>query len=49
MKMFVAAAGMSVPIKQATNFLVNFISVEVKQKEDLWKGLKYMLKKEGER
>lgn len=27
----------------------NFISVEVKQKEDLWKGLKYMLKKEGER
>ncbi|MGH4123683.1 MAG: sporulation protein YhbH [Clostridium sp.] len=27
----------------------NFISVEVKQKQDLWKGLKYMLKKEGER
>ena len=27
----------------------NFISVEVKQKEDLWKGLKSMLKKEGER
>jgi len=25
----------------------NFLSVEVKQKEDLWKGLKYMLKKEG--
>jgi len=27
----------------------NFISVEVKQKQDLWKSLKYMLKKEGER
>ena len=27
----------------------NFLSVEVKQKQDLWKGLKYMLKKEGER
>ena len=27
----------------------NFISVEVKEKQDLWKGLKYMLKKEGER
>ena len=27
----------------------NFLSVEVKQKQDLWKGLKYMLKKDGER
>lgn len=27
----------------------NFISVDIKQKQDLWKGLKYMLKKDGER
>jgi sporulation protein YhbH len=27
----------------------NFISVEVKEKQDLWKSIKYMLKKEGER
>ena len=27
----------------------NFISAEVKEKQDLWKSLKYMLKKEGER
>ncbi|MGH4050070.1 MAG: sporulation protein YhbH [Clostridium sp.] len=27
----------------------NFLSVEVKQKQDLWKGLKYMLKKDQER
>ncbi len=30
-------------------FNKNFIPVEVKQKQDLWKSLKYMLKKEGER
>ncbi|MBU3190464.1 sporulation protein YhbH [Clostridium bowmanii] len=27
----------------------NFISVDIKEKQDLWKGLKYMLKKDGER
>ena len=27
----------------------NFLSVEIKQKQDLWKGLKYMLKKDQER
>ncbi|MCB2292844.1 sporulation protein YhbH [Clostridium algoriphilum] len=27
----------------------NFLSVEIKQKQDLWKGLKYMLQKDGER
>ncbi|MBZ9686603.1 sporulation protein YhbH [Clostridium estertheticum] len=30
-------------------FNKNFISVEVKKKQDLWESLKYMLKKEGER
>lgn len=30
-------------------FHKNFISVEVKQKQDLWSSIKYMLKKEGER
>ena len=27
----------------------NFISVDIKQKQDLWKGLKLMLKKDQER
>lgn len=27
----------------------NFLSVDIKEKQDLWKGLKYMLKKDGER
>ena len=27
----------------------NFLSVEIKQKRDLWEGLKYMLKKDGGR
>ncbi|MBU3158430.1 sporulation protein YhbH [Clostridium frigoris] len=27
----------------------NFLSVEIKQKQDLWEGLKYMLKKDGVR
>jgi len=27
----------------------NFLSVEIKEKQDLWKGLKYMLKKDQER
>jgi len=27
----------------------NFLSVDIKQKQDLWKGLKYMLKKDQER
>jgi sporulation protein YhbH len=27
----------------------NFLSVDIKEKLDLWKGLKYMLKKDGER
>lgn len=27
----------------------NFLSVDIKVKQDLWKGLKYMLKKDGER
>ena len=27
----------------------NFLSVDIKQKQDLWKGLKYMLQKDGER
>ncbi|MBU3180737.1 sporulation protein YhbH [Clostridium psychrophilum] len=27
----------------------NFLSVEIKQKQDLWKALKYMLQKDGER
>ena len=27
----------------------NFLSVDIKQKQDLWKGLKYMLKKNQER
>jgi len=33
--------------KRITN--TNFISVDVKEKHDLWKGLKSMLKKDQER
>jgi len=47
MNSFYSASMKNVFVKGVTN--KNFLSVEIKQKQDLWKGLKYMLKKDQER
>ncbi|MBU3099590.1 MULTISPECIES: sporulation protein YhbH [Clostridium] len=47
MNSYYSASMKDVFSKAVTN--ENFLSIEIKQKQDLWEGLKYMLKKDGVR
>jgi uncharacterized sporulation protein YeaH/YhbH (DUF444 family) len=47
MRSYYSSSMKEILVRGVTN--KNFLSVDIKEKQDLWKGLKYMLKKDGER